>query len=112
MALWKRQVLLWGFTAAGIGLLFIAGLFVSYLVGIDPSLKSEAILDETQLGWWRAVIYSVIVLFWPRFVSRVIPKQQQSLQHPRSRAPLVILIILYECLIVQNPLSVILAWVG
>jgi hypothetical protein len=112
MVLLKRQFLLWGFTVTGIGLLFIAGLLVSFLIGIDPALNSGEIMDGSQLGWWRAVIYSVIVLLWPRLVTRVIQNRHQSLQHLRSRAPLVFLIILYECLIVQNPLSVLLAWEG
>jgi hypothetical protein len=112
MALLKRQFLLWGFTFAGAGLLLIAGLLLSFWIGNNPSLDVGETMDGMQLGWWRAVIYSALLLFWPRLVSRVIHNREQSQPHLLSRRPLIILIILYECLIVQNPLSVILAWVG
>ena len=112
MALLKRHFLLWGFTFAGVGLLLIAGLLLSFWVGNNPSLDIGEILDGMQFGWWRAVIYSALLLIWPRLVSRVMHNRQKSQQYLLSRRPLIILIILYECLIVQNPLSVILAWVG
>lgn len=112
MALLKRQFLILGFTFAGVGFLLLAGLLLSFWLGSNFSLDMGEIMDGLQLGWWRAVIYSALLLFWPRFVSWVIHNRQQSQLHLLSRRPLIILIILYECLIVQNPLSVILAWVG
>ena len=112
MVLLKRQLLLWGFTFAGVGLLLIAGLLLSFWIGNNPSLDISEIMDGMQFGWWRAVIYGALLLFWPRLVLRVIQNRQQSQQYLLNRRPLIILIILYECLIVQNPLSVILAWVG
>jgi len=112
MAFLKRQFLLWGFTFTGVGLLLIAGLLLSLLIGNNPPLDIGEVMDGMQFGWWRAVIYSMLLLFWPRLVLRVIRNRKQSQLYLLNRRPLIILIILYECLIVQNPLSVILAWVG
>jgi len=112
MTLLKRQFLFWGFTFAGIGLLLVAGLLISLWIGNNPSLDIGEVMDGMQFGWWRAVIYSMLLLFWPRLVLRVIRNRKQSQLYLLNRRPLIILIILYECLIVQNPLSVILAWVG
>jgi len=112
MAFLKRQFLLWVFTFTGVGLLLIAGLLLSFLIGNNPPLDIGEVMYGRQFGWWRAVIYSMLLLFWPRLVLRVIRNRKQSQLYLLNRRPLIILIILYECLIVQNPLSVILAWVG
>ena len=112
MALFKRKFSLCGFTVAGVGLLIIAGLWLTFWMANNHSLGIVETMDGIQFGWWRAVNYSALLLFWPRLVSGGIYNRQQSQRHQLSRRPLIILIILYECLIVQNPLSVILAWVG
>lgn len=111
-ALLKRQFCLWGFTFAGIALLFVTGLVVSFWIGGNPSQGIRLTMDGLQLGWWRAVIYSVLLLFWSRLISWVIPGRQYLQQYPASRRPLIVLIVLYECLIVQNPLAVLFGWVG
>ncbi len=112
MAFLKRQFLLWGFTFTGVGLLLMAGLLLSLLIGNNPPLDIGEVMDGMQFGWWRAVNYSVLLLFWPRLVSGAVRHRQPSQHYRPNRRPLIILIILYECLIVHNPLSVLLAWEG
>jgi hypothetical protein len=112
MVFLKRQFLLWGYTLVGVVLLLIAGLVFSFWVGSHPTQLINTVVGGLPLVWWRTIVYAALLLFWSKLVTLVIHNRQQSLKYQVSRGPLVILIILYECLIVQNPLSVFLRWVG
>ena len=112
MALLKRHFLPVVFTLSGVGLLLIAGFSLSAWVGNNSYLDAREIVDEMGFAWWRAALYGLLLLCWPRLVSWITHNLQQSQQYLLSRRPLIILILLYECLLVQNPLSVILGGVA
>lgn len=108
----KRRFLLWGYTSAALVLLLIAGVAVSIWGSSQPPQAISTLVANLPLGWWRAVIYSLLVLCWPRLVCHLTRHRRHDSSSSASRRPLVILIILYECLIVQNPLAALLGWVA
>ena len=108
----KRQCLLWGYTSVALVLLLIVGVAVSLWVGSQSPKAIGSLVSNLPLGWWRAVIYSLLVLCWPRFVYHLTRHHRNDSSPSASRRPLAILIILYECLIVQNPLAALLDWVA
>lgn len=108
----KRQFLLWGYTSAALVLLLIVGVAVSIWGSSQPPQAISTLVANLPLGWWRAVIYSLLVLCWPRLVCHLTRHRRHDSSSSASRRPLVILIILYECLIVQNPLAALLGWVA
>ena len=108
----KRQCLLWGYTSAALVLLLIVGVAVSIWGSSQPPQAISTLVANLPLGWWRAVIYSLLVLCWPRLVCHLTRHRRHDSSSSASRRPLVILIILYECLIVQNPLAALLGWVA
>lgn len=107
----KKQCLLWGYTSAALVLLLIVGVAVSIWGSSQPPQAISALVANLPLGWWRAVLYSLLVLCWPQLVRHLTRHRRHDSSSSASRRPLAILIILYECLIVQNPLAVLLAWV-
>ena len=108
----KRQCLLWGYTSVALILLLIVGMAVSLWAGLQSPPAIGSLVENLPLGWWRAGIYSLLVLCWPRLICHLTRHRQHNSSSAVSRRPLVILIILYECLIVQNPLAVLLGWVA
>ena len=104
--------MLWGYTSAALVLLLLVGVAVSIWVGSQPPQEIGLLVANFPLGWWRAGIYSLLVLFWPRFVCHLTRHRRHDSSSTASRRPLVILIILYEGLIVQNPLAILLGWVA
>ena len=108
----KRQCLLWGYTSVALVLLLIVGVAVSIWGSSQPPQAISTLVANLPLGWWRAGIYSLLVLFWPRLVCHLTRHRRHDSSSSASRRPLVILIILYECLIVQNPLAALLDWVA
>ena len=108
----KRQFLFWGYTSVALVLLLIVGVAVSIWGSSQPPQAISTLVANLPLGWWRAVIYSLLVLCWPRLVYHLTRHHRNDSSPTASRRPLVILIILYECLIVQNPLAALLDWVA
>ena len=108
----KRQFLLWGYTSAALVLLLIVGVAVSIWVSSQPPHAIGSLAANLLLGWWRAGIYSLLVLFWPQLVRHLTRHRRHDSSSSVSRRPLIILIILYECLIVQNPLAILLGRVA
>ena len=108
----KKQCLLWGYTSAALLLLLTVGFAFSLWVGSQPPQAIGLLVANLPLGWWRAGIYSLLVLFWPRLVCHLTRHRRHDSSSSASRRPLVILIILYEGLIVQNPLAILLGWVA
>ena len=104
--------MLWGYTSAALVLLLLVGVAVSIWVGSQPPQEIGLLVANFPLGWWRAGIYSLLVLFWPQLVRYLTRHRRHDSSSSASRRPLVILIILYECLIVQNPLAALLDWVA
>ena len=104
--------MLWGYTSAALVLLLIVGVAVSIWGSSQPPQEISTLVANLPLGWWRAGIYSLLVLFWPQLVRHLTRHRRHDSSSSASRRPLVILIILYECLIVQNPLAALLDWVA
>jgi len=108
----KRQFLFWGYTSVALVLLLIVGVAVSIWGSSQPPQAISTLVANLPLGWWRAVIYSLLVLCWPRLVCHLTRHRRHDSSSSASRRPLIILIILYECLIVQNPLVILLGRVA
>ena len=107
----KQHCLLWGFTVAGMMALLTAGFVASVWLGRHYSEGVPLMMEEWHLGGARVVLYGVLMLFWSPLVSWLTDRHKHAASY-RGRRPLMILIVLYEVLIVQNPLAVLLAWVG
>lgn len=103
----KRQCLLWGWTITGLSLLMITGLCASLWMGVEKNPLTQSM----SFGWWRVVVYGVLLIFWAAIVGRLTNNRCHYLKPLTIRRPLIILILLYECLIVQNPLALLLGWV-
>ena len=108
----KRQCQLWGVTFAGLLLLFVAGFAVSIWNGDNLAQNLSTYADNISLGWWRVGGYILLLLLWPRLVRRLASNRQSISNKLASRRPLVVLILLYELLIVQNPLATLLKLVA
>jgi len=104
--------LFWGYTSVALVLLLIVGVAVSIWGSSQPPQAISTLVANLPLGWWRAVIYSLLVLCWPRLVCHLTRHRRHDSSSSASRRPLIILIILYECLIVQNPLVILLGRVA
>ena len=102
----------WGYTSVALVLLLIVGVAVSIWGSSQPPQAISTLVANLPLGWWRAVIYSLLVLCWPRLVCHLTRHRRHDSSSSASRRPLIILIILYECLIVQNPLAILLGRVA
>ena len=105
----KRQCLLWGYTIAALLLLFVVGVLLSLWLGSQPSPRVDLQTANSALGGWRIGLYCLLVGCWPRCVAWLMNRRFGAV-YPVSRKPHVLLILLYEGLIVQNPLAILLSW--
>ncbi len=108
----KEQCLLWLWTLMGFVLLLAVGFMVALSMGAEHQAVQQK-FSQLPWGWWRGVGYGVLLLSWPRLV-RLVTNYRQSTCRGQSvsRRPLIILIVLYELLLVQNPLAALFRWVG
>ena len=108
----KGQCLLWLWTLIGLVLLLAAGFLVALWMGEEHQAVQQK-FNQLPWGWWRGLGYGVLLLSWPRLVGLVINYRQSTCRGQSvSRRPLTILIVLYELLLVQNPLAALFRWVG
>ena len=101
----KRQCAAWGYTFLGLILLFGVGLTVGLGFGDQPIQLSSP--NDTGFLIWRLTAYCGLITLWPAFIARLARSDRQLLL---SRRPLVLLILAYELLLVQNPLALLLQW--
>jgi len=108
----KEQCLLWLWTLMGFVVLLVVGFMVALWMGEEHQVVQQK-FKQLPWGWWRGFGYGVLLLSWPRLVRLVINyRQSTSRGQSVSRRPLIILIVLYELLLVQNPLAALFRWVG
>ncbi|MBL1292811.1 MAG: hypothetical protein COB61_002960 [Thiotrichales bacterium] len=108
----KGQCLLWLWTLIGLVLLLAVGFMVALWMGEEHQAIQQT-FNQLPWGWWRGLGYGVLLLFWPRWVKAVIHYRQSAYRGQFvSRRPLIILIVLYELLLVQNPLATLFKWMG
>jgi len=108
----KGQCLLWLWTLMGLFLLLAVGFLVALWMGGDHQSVQQQ-FSRLPWGWWRGMAYSVLLLSWPRMVKEAINYRHLACRGQSvSRRPLIILIMLYELLLVQNPLAALFRWVG
>lgn len=108
----KGQCLLWLWTLMGFVVLLVVGFMVALWMGEEHQAVQQKF---NQLPWvlWRGFGYGVLLLSWLRLVRLVINYRQSTCRGQSvSRRPLIILIVLYELLLVQNPLAALFRWVG
>ena len=108
----KRQWLLWGCTSVGLALLAAVGFVLTFWVNSNGIQWFDNRTGTLWLGCWRGLVYIFLIVFWPIVISRLTGRSQCNSSAISSRRPLVILIILYELLIVQNPLAALIELVG
>ncbi|UVW35795.1 hypothetical protein NYF23_04070 [SAR92 clade bacterium H455] len=108
----KGQCLLWLWTLMGFVVLLVVGFMVALWMGEGHQTVQQKF---NQLPWalWRGFGYGVLLLSWPHLVRLVINYRQSTCREQSvSRRPLIILIVLYELLLVQDPLAALFRWVG
>ena len=113
----KGQCLLWLWTLMGFVVLLAVGFMVALWMGDvwmgDGHQAVQQKFNQLPWGWWRGFGYGVLLLSWPRLVRLVINYRQSTCRGQSvSRRLLIILIVLYELLLVQNPLDALFRWVG
>ena len=75
--------MLWGYTSAALVLLLIVGVAVSIWGSSQPPQAISTLVANLPLGWWRAGIYSLLVLFWPQLVA-ILPVIVGMTLHPQQ----------------------------
>ncbi len=106
----KRQCAVWGYTLLGLFLLFGFGLMISFWLGSDLTQLPQSPTNILPLLGWRMAVYSGLLVMWPRLTEWLTHPPKQDNRLLLSRRPLVLLILAYELLIVQNPLALLLQW--
>ena len=107
----KGQCMLWLWTLMGLVLLLAVGFSVALWMGGDYQSVQQQ-FGRLPWGWWRGLAFSVLLLSWPRLVKTVINYRQSAYRGQAiSRHSVVVLIVLYELLLVQNPLAALFRWV-
>lgn len=97
------------FTTISVGLLVISGLLMSVWLSKGEVQSVSTQIVELPWVWWRGLAYSSLLIAWPWLLLRLAPTKKRPLKI--SRRPLVFLIVFYECVIVQNPLALLLNWI-
>lgn len=100
----------WLYTIAALFILFVGGLLVSLILGANG--VPVARLDVNAWLWWRGLIYLVLLLCWPLLVRHLARRRNIESTRPVGFRPLVILVVLYELLIAQNPIQALVGWAG
>ncbi|AEF05650.1 hypothetical protein [Alteromonas naphthalenivorans] len=103
----NKQGWRWLFTLIALVVLFMAGLIVSLLVSSNQ-LPAHQFDGHAWLGW-RLLIYCLLIGLWPFLIQHLLNRLKIKARQKPARLPLVILIVLYELLIVQNPLQTLLS---
>jgi len=96
----------WSFTLIALAVLFVAGVLVSLLVSSNQLPTYP--LDESAWFGWRLLIYCLLVGWWPYLIQHLLKRLKAKATQTAARLHLVVLIVLYELLIVQNPLQALL----
>ena len=97
----------WLFTLIALVVLFLAGALVSLLVSSNQ-LPTHQFDGHTWLGW-RLLIYTLLIGLWPFLIQLLLKRLKLKVRQKPTRIPLVSLMVLYELLIVQNPLQALLS---
>lgn len=112
IALIKRRGRYWLYTTTSLVLLLIAGFALSVGMG-EQGVQRLARLTDLPLTAFRFALYGVLLAGWPQIVHRLTPRRTLTPQRSPAkhvRRPLVLVIVLYEGLIVHNPLAQLFAW--
>lgn len=108
----KGQCLSWLWTLIGLALLFVVGFLMALWMGEEHQLVQQQ-FDRLPWGWWRGIAYGVLLLTWPSLIRATIKYRRSSYSdQPVKRRSIIILIVLYELLLVQNPLAALFRWAG
>lgn len=106
-AVLKKYVLLLAATVFIFFALFFIGLSLSYFVH-EETVNTLQNINTGYFNIWRWFFYIALLVAWPWFITRLIKKRLNKQAISPSRLPLFVLIILYELIIVQNPLAAVL----
>ena len=104
----KRHAFFGAFTLIAFFVLFVVGLFVSFSAEEFSLSQPSYLRDVNAFIWWRATVYILLLVFWPRLIRRAAYMLGITGKVSESRKALMLLILFYELLIVQNPLSFVL----
>ena len=96
----------WLFTLIAFVVLFVAGLIVALLVS-SSQIPTHQFDGYTWLAW-RLLIYFLLIGLWPFLIQHLFNRFKIKTRQAPARLPLLMLIVLYELLIVQNPLQALL----
>lgn len=108
----KRQIFLWGYTLATLIFLLAVGFLGSQLITESSLQVIFRQLDSLPLFLFRGLMYGVLLFFWPRLIQWLASRRYAATQVITIRRPLIILIVCYELLIVQNPVALLFKWLG
>ena len=100
----------WLFTLIALVVLFMAGVLVSLLASSTDFSSHQ--FDGRGLLIWRLTAYSLLLWLWPYLIEYLLKRFKLKGRKKNTRLHLVVLIILYEFLIVQNPLQALLSLGG
>lgn len=107
----KRQR--WSWTLIGLILLLIAGFVAVTWVGEGNFLAIDhKNTPMAHLAWWRGSVYIALLLFWPQLVGYLARGHRVISAKDTGRGHLILLIVCYELLIVQNSLAAMIKALG
>ncbi|PCJ43339.1 MAG: hypothetical protein COA71_00230 [SAR86 cluster bacterium] len=93
-------------TSIGIGVSVVFVLLLCLLWGADELITRSQSINSLPWGWWRGLFYAVLIFLWPWLIKGVAKSHIGNV----SRRPVIILVLLYEGLVVLNPLATLMHW--
>lgn len=93
-------------TSIGIGGSVVFVFLLCLLWGTDELITRSQRINTLPWVWWRALFYAVLIFFWPWLIKGVAKSHVVNV----SRRPVIILVLLYEGLVVLNPLAALMHW--
>ncbi|MDA1370266.1 MAG: hypothetical protein O2971_05845 [Proteobacteria bacterium] len=93
-------------TSIGVGLSMVFVFLLCLLVGTDELITKSERINTLPWPWWRGLFYTLLIILWPWLIKAV--AKTHGIQV--SRRPVIILVLLYETLVVLNPLAALMHW--
>lgn len=100
----KKHLFMWLAMFTVFAVFLVVGLSLSTIVN-ENTVSQLQHMSMWPLFNWRVCFYAVLVWVWPWLIKRIARKRLNKNDVSPKRLPLIVTILLYELVIVQNPLA-------